>query len=64
MIECLDTRAGRLERNEEHGFSEDSDYESEDELQDGQVTGNTGANHGENQGRRLLPVLKVGSLVA
>lgn len=64
MIECLNTRTGRLERNEEHEFSEDSDYESETELQDASVTGNTEADHGENRGQKLLPVLKVGSLAA
>ena len=64
MVECLNTRGGRLEKNEEHEFSEDSDYESENELKDGSVTGEAGADHGENWGQKPLPVLKVGSLAA
>ena len=47
VMEFLYSRAGRLEKNEEHEFSDDSDYESEEELQDGSVTGEAGADHGE-----------------
>ena len=61
VMECLSTRAGRLEKNEEHEFSEDSDCESENELEDCPGTGNAGAGYEE---QKLLPVLKVGSFAA
>ena len=64
VTECLNTRAGRLEKNEERQLSEDSDCESESELRDGSATGKEGADHGENWGQKLLPVLKVGSWTA
>ena len=61
VIECLNTRAGRLGGDEEHEFSEDSDCQSERELKGGTVTGNAGAGCGE---QKLLPVLKIGSFAA
>ena len=62
VVERLNTRDGRLEKDQEHELPEDSDYESENELKDGSITSR--ADHGENWGQKLLPVLKVGSLAA
>ena len=64
VMECLNTRAGRLAKNEVHEFSEDSDCESENELKDCPVTGNTGDAGASGGEQKLLPVLKVGSSAA
>ena len=61
VVESLSTHAGYLEMNEEHELSDDSDYESENEVQGDPVAGDAGDDRGE---QKLLPVLKVGSLAA
>ena len=64
VVEYYGGGDGHLKRNDEHEFSEDSDRENEYRLADTPASGNavTGC---ERQGRELLvPVLKVGSLIA
>ena len=64
MVEYYGGGDGHLKRNDEHEFSEDSDRESEYGLADNPASGNTMTGC-ERQGRELLvPVLKVGSLIA
>ena len=62
MLECREGVNGHLEKNEEYEFSEDSDYESEREGDDGPVSG--GAEVDYKQGQKPLPVLRIGSLIA
>lgn len=64
MVECLKSDDGRLEENEEHEFSEDSDCESEGELTDSSAPGNMRVDYEQKRGKKLLPVLKIGSLIA
>ena len=64
MVECLKSDDGRLEENEEHEFSEDSDCKSEGELIDSSAPGNMRVDYEKKRGKKLLPVLKIGSLIA
>ena len=64
MIECLKISGGHLEKNEDHEFPEDSDCETESELADSSVAGSVKVGFEQKWGQKLLPVLKIGSLVA
>jgi hypothetical protein len=64
VIECLKSSSGRLEKTEEYEFPEDSDCETESEPPSGSVVGNVKVDCEQKWGRKLLPVLKIGSLVA
>lgn len=63
MIECCGGDDGHLEKSEEYEFHEDSDYESECERAGNQGSGDAEVGCEEKQGKELLPVLKIGSLV-
>ena len=60
VLECCEGADGRLEKKEE--YPEDSDCESECEG-DGDLVSRDG-DTGSEQGKELLPVLKIGSLIA
>jgi hypothetical protein len=60
VLECREGTDGHLERNEE--YPEDSDCESECEGDVDPVSGD--ADVGCERGRELLPILKIGSLIA
>jgi len=64
VIECLKSGGGHLEKNEEHEFPEDSDCETESDLAGSSVAGNVNAGFEQKWEQKLLPVLKIGSLVA
>ena len=63
VVKCYEGGGCHLEESGEYEFSEDSDCESECELAGNPVSGNAEADFGE-RGQKLLPVLKVGSLVS
>jgi len=60
VLEYCEGADGRLEKKEE--YPEDSDCESECEGDGDPVSG--GADAGCERGKELLPVLKIGSLIA
>ena len=60
VLECCEGANGRLEKKGE--YPEDSDCESECEGDDDPVSGDAEA--GCEGGKELLPVLKIGSLIA
>lgn len=64
MVECFRGDDGHLEKGEEHGFSEGSDYESECEQASSLGSENAEASYGKREGQELLPVLKIGSVIA
>ena len=64
VIECCRRDDGHLEKSEEYEFTEDSDYEGEYEQAGNPGSGDAEASCEEKQEQELLPVLKIGSLVA
>ena len=63
VVKSYEGNGGRLEESEDYEFPEDSDCESEHEPAGNPVSGNTEAGR-EKGGPKLLPVLKIGSLVS
>lgn len=64
VIECYKGDDGHLEKCDEYEFPEDSDYESERELVCNPISGNAEVSCEKKRGWKLLPVLKIGSLIS
>ena len=63
VMECCKGGGGHLEKSEEYEFPEDSDCESGSELASNPLPGNAEVCCEKRQEQKLLPVLKIGSLV-
>ena len=64
VVGCFKGDDRQLEKSEECEFPEDSDCESECELASNPVSGNAKVGCGEGREQKLLPVLKIGSVVS